>query len=111
MYNYKINSQYMFSNYNEYYINSKIKNDNIYSSLRINQKLTKKSYINYVTSIDINDEESNLQTKKYKTYISYRKYIRRWLYYDIVPYIEWERDNNFNEKLGLKVNLGILISK
>lgn len=108
-YTHELNQNFAISNYNEYYINSDIKNDNLYNSLRLSQRLKKDSYINYVTSIDSNDEESNFQIKEYKTYISYRKFIRSWLYYDIVPSISWKRENNFKDKIGIKLNLGIII--
>jgi hypothetical protein len=108
-YTHKLNQNLDISNYNEYYINSDIKNDNLYTSLRLSQKIKKNSYINYVTSIDSNDEKSNFKIKEYKTYISYRKFLRNWFYYDIVPSISWKRENNFKDKIGIKLNLGIII--
>lgn len=108
-YNYQINDIYLFSNYNRYYINSEKKNNEVYNSIRLNQKLHNSSYINYVNSVSSNDNESNFQVKEYKTYISYRKYIRKWLYYDIVPSVSWSRANDFKNKTGIKFNLGLLI--
>jgi hypothetical protein len=110
-YNYKLNNMYLFSNYNQYHINSDEKHDNIYNSIRLNQKLNNLNYINYVSSINSNDNESNFQAKEYKTYISYRKYIRKWLYYDIVPSITWTRSNNFNNQAGIRFNVGLLIKE
>ncbi len=110
-YKYNINKTIDLFNHNEYYINSDIKNDNLYNSLRLYQVLNDKKYLNYVTSIKSNDYESNFQIKEYRSYISYRSYIRKWLYYDLVPSISWERDNDFNKKLAFRFNLGILISK
>lgn len=110
-YIYKINSKLNFSSYNEYNNNSKDKDNNMHSSLRINKKLSNRSYINYVTSIKMNDKDSNFKIKKYNTYISYRKYIRSWLYYDIVPNISWEEIDNFKESYGMRIRLGLLISE
>ncbi len=98
-------------NYNEYFINSKKEINNIYNSLRLNQTISKNKYINYVAAIDSNDDESNFQIKEYKSYISYRSYIRKWLYYDLVPSISWERENDFEEKLAIRISLGVLIAK
>lgn len=110
-YNYQINDKYLFSNYNRYHINSEEKNDNVYNSLRLNHNLSNSNYINYVSSINSNDNESNFQVKEYKTYISYRKYIRKWLYYDIIPSVTWSRVNDFKNKAGIRFNLGLLIKE
>ena len=110
-YNYKINKNYLFSNFNEYYINSKINDNNLYNSFRINHIISNDSYLNYVTSVDSNDDNSTFQTKRYGVYVSYRKYIRKWLYYDLLPNIQWKRDNDFNTNTGIKINIGIIIKK
>ena len=86
-----------------------IKDNNIYNSLRLSQKLDDKRYLNYLASIDSNDQNSNLKIKEYHTYVSYRKYIRKWLYYDIVPSISWSRNNDFEKELAIKVGFGVLI--
>ena len=108
-YKHNINEYLDFFNYNEYYINSEIKDNNIYNSLRLSQKLDDKRYLNYLASIDSNDQNSNLKIKEYHTYVSYRKYIRKWLYYDIVPSISWSRNNDFEKELAIKVGFGVLI--
>ncbi len=110
-YKYLYTNKLNFTNYNEYYINNEIKNDNLYNSFRLFYELSNSKYINYVTSIDSNDKYSNFKIKEYKTYISYRSYIRKWLYYDLVPSITWEDENDFNTNLGFKFNLGIIIKR
>ncbi len=108
-YNYLINEKFLLSSYNQYYINSARKDDNLYNSIRLNHKLTKYSHINYVTYINSNNDDSKFQAKEYKTYISYRKYIRNWLYYDLIPSISWSKENDFNSVNSIKVKLGIII--
>ena len=110
-YDHTINPIYSFHSFNEYHVNSESKVEKLYNSLRIYQKLSNTKYLNYVASLESDDFESSFKTKEYKTYVSFRDFIRNWLYYDIVPSIKWDRENNFHSDLGLKFNLGILIKR
>lgn len=110
-YNYDFNEKYSFHNYNEYHVNSKLKDNNTHNSIRLHHKISNTKYLNYVVAVDSNDYQSNFKTKEYQTYVSYRNFIRKWLYYDIVPSLRWERDNDFDRDIGLKLTLGVLISK
>ncbi len=73
--------------------------------------MSNKNYINYVVAIDSDDVDTNFKIKEYNTYISYRKYIRKWLYYDLIPSIKWQKSDNYKEEYGIKLRLGLLISK
>lgn len=110
-YTYKINNKLNFSNLNEYYTNTKEYSDYFHNSLRLNHTLSKKSHINYVAHMETNNNDTHLKVKEYGTYVSYRKYIRNWLYYDIVPNVMFEETNNFKDEYGIKVRLGFLIGK
>lgn len=110
-YSHKIDENFSFHNFNEHHINSEEKNDNTHNSLRLHQKLSNKRYLNYVTAIESDDVDSSFKIKEYTAYISYREYIRKWLYFDIVPSLNWYREYDFDRDIGLKLNLGVLISK
>ena len=101
-----------FSNYNEYYWTKEEENDNnFYNSIRLYQNISKKNYLSYVVSASTNDENGNLKVENYQTYVSYRHYIKEWLYYEVIPRIIWERDNDFDEKFALRFNLGMFVGK
>ncbi len=106
-----INKKLEFVNHNEYYWNEKDRIDNTYNSLRINQQLNHKNSLNYVAGLSSNDSSSNFQTKHYDAYIAFKQYIRPWLYYDVIPKVFWNRDNNFDAKYAFRFNLGIIIGK
>ncbi len=109
-YKYNYNSKIHISNFFEYHINSEDKINNYYSSIRLNKTPSKSKYINYVASYS-STYDSSYRTNQYRVYSSYRKYIRKWLYYDLVPEIQWNRSNDFDENYILKINLGVLIAK
>ncbi|WP_298751777.1 hypothetical protein [uncultured Arcobacter sp.] len=106
-----INNQLRFINTNQYYWNKKASDNNIYNSLRLTHILSSKNTLNYVTSISSNDNQTNFKTKNYDAYISYKHYIRKWLYYDIVPSLYGEREDNFKMRYAFKFRLGIVIGK
>lgn len=105
------NTNTYFSFFNEYYTNTKEKYDNLHSSIRYSKKLSDKKFINYVIASETNNQLSNFKIKEYEAYVSYRKYIKKWLYYDVIPSVKFEELDNFKEKPGIKFNLGILIAK
>jgi len=109
---YRIYSEvYKFSNYNEYYWNEQQRHDNFYNSLRIYQNLTEKTYLSYVISATSNNKDTQMQVKTYQAYVSYRHYIKKWLYYDIIPKLSRERVNNFDSNYGIQINFGIFFGK
>lgn len=110
-FNKRINNRLRFANTNQYYWNEKSSDNNIYNSLRIMHKTSSKDTFNYVTSVASNDSGTNFQTKNYDAYISYKHHIRKWLYYDIVPALYWERADDFNTRYAFKFSLGVLIGK
>ncbi|OUR72430.1 hypothetical protein A9Q76_03785 [Arcobacter sp. 31_11_sub10_T18] len=105
------NDVYKFSSYNEYYWNKKIKDDNFYNSLRLNQTLSKKRYLSYVLSAASSNSDSTLEVKNYQAYVSYRHYIKKWLYYDVIPRYSWERVNDFDPDYGIQINFGMFFGK
>lgn len=109
-YKYRFNSKTYTANYFEYNINSEDKDNNFYTSVRLNKSPSKTKYINYVASYN-SSYDNDYKSNEYKIYSSYRKYIRKWLYYDLVPEIQWTRNNNFDENYAFKINLGVLIGK
>lgn len=109
-YKHRFDSKIYISNFNQYYINSNDEINIFYNSLRLNKRINRYKYINYVTSITTNDE-NEFETIEYKVYASYREYIRDWLYYDLVPEVQWHDDNSFKENYIAKFNLGILIGE
>lgn len=106
-----LNESFTFSNFNQYFINSEQKIDNLYNSLRVNQKLSRKNYMNYVASVSSDNNTTKFQTKTYKTYVSYRHFIKKWFYFDLIPELNWQRSNDFRDKSAITFNLGILIDK
>ena len=75
------------------------------------QNISKKDYLSYVVSGTTNDSDSSLQVKNYQTYVSYRHYVRPWMYYDIIPRYIWERSNDFDPKYAISINFGMLFGK
>lgn len=110
-YAYMINENYTFSNYNEYFINSIKKDDEIYNSLRLTNKINDKEYLNYVFSTTSNNIDSELEIKEYKLYLSYRRYMKQWLYFDVVPSMAFQEVYNYKINPGIKFNLGLFIGK
>lgn len=110
-YAYMINENYTFSNYNEYFINSIKKDDEIYNSLRLTNKINDKEYLNYVFSTTSNNIDSELEIKEYKLYWSYRRYMKQWLYFDVVPSMAFQEVYNYKINPGVKFNLGLFIGK
>lgn len=98
-----------FSNYNEFFWKEEEKIEKFYNSFRFFQRLAKRDYLSYVTSISTNNDESNMQVKEYQAYVSYRHYIKRWVYFDIVPKIIWPREHDFNAEYAFRFNFGIYI--
>ena len=110
-FNKRINNRLKFANTNQYYWNEEDRDDNVYNSLRLMHKLSSKGTLNYVTAVASNDNETHFQTKAYDAYVSYKHYIRKWLYYDIVPGLYWERDDDFEMRYAFRFSLGILVAK
>jgi len=106
-----INEKLHFVNHNEYYWNEKENIDNTYNSLRLNHKLSPNQIFNYVIGLSSNNSESNFQTKNYDAYLSYKHYVRKWLYFDIVPKVFWDRENDFDAKYAFQFNIGIVLGK
>lgn len=109
---YKVYSErYKFSNYNEFFWREKDRDDNFYNSLRLYHNLSKKDYLSYVTSATTNNIDSNLQIKNYQAYVSYRHFFKKWLYYDVIPKLIWERDDDFDPKYAIRINLGMFVGR
>lgn len=107
---YKIYTESLkLSNYNELFWREKDRNELFYNSFRVYQNLSKKDYLSYVTSASTNNADSNMQVKNYQAYVSYRHYIKKWLYYDVIPKVLWERENNFDIKYAIRFNFGMFI--
>ena len=102
---------YKFSNYNEYFWRKDDEDNNFYNSLRLYQNLSKRDYISYVASATTNDEESNLKVKNYQTYVSFRYYIKKWMYYDVIPRVTWQEEDDFDSNYGIRINLGMFIGR
>jgi len=109
---YKIYSKvYKISNYNEYFWNEKERDDNFYNSIRVYQTLSKKRYLSYVLSASSNNNSSTLSVKNYQAYVSYRYYIKKWLYYDVIPRYSWGRVDDFNSNHAIQINFGMFFGK
>lgn len=100
----------VLSNHNEFYINTDEDINNIYNSIRLYQHIKGKNYLNYVLAMSINDNDSNLKPKNYRAYVSYRHYVRKWLYWDIVPATTLDAIED-HHTLSLEFKLGFLIAK
>ena len=68
-----------------------------------------KDYLSYVVSASTNNDESNLQVKDYQAYVSYRHYIKRWVYFDLVPKVIWKREYDFATHYAFRINFGVYI--
>lgn len=107
-----LNNKFVLSNYNEYRYEEIDTLNTVYNAIKLNQQLTTKSYIGYIASVTFNDENSdNINTREYQTYVSYRYFIRGWLYYDIVPKVLYKDEDNYEPKFALRLNLGMFIGK
>lgn len=100
----------IISSHNEYYINDKENVNNVYNSIRLYQHIKGRNYINYVLAVSSNDNNSNFKVKNYRAYLSYRHYIRKWLYYDVIPMNTINAVEN-SDRYSLEFKLGILIRK
>lgn len=109
---YKVfNETFKFSNFNEYIWKQKEPDDNFYNSLRLFQNLSKKDFLSYILSTTTDIDNSNLEIRNYQAYISYRHYIKKWLYYDVIPRYIWQRDKDFDPKYAIRFNFGMFIGK
>ena len=102
---------FTFINLNQYYINSEQKVDNLYNSLRINQKINERDYFNYVLSLESNNSDTSLREKVYRGYLVYRDFIKKWIYYDLIPETNFQHVNNFETEFAFRFNIGIIIGK
>lgn len=107
----KISNRLTFVQFNQYYWDLDHEDNNTHNSLRLAQKLSQKNSFNYVTSVASNDDNTHFQTKLYNAYIAYKHYIRKWLYYDLVPGLYWEREDNFETQYAFRFNIGIIAGK
>ena len=98
-----------FSNYNEFFWKEEERIESFYNSFRFFQRLAKKNYLSYVVSASTNNDESNLQVKDYQAYVSYRHYIKRWVYFDLVPKVIWKREYDFDTHYAFRFNFGVYI--
>ncbi len=103
---------YTVHNYNEYYWqSSKSKDSELYSSIYLNQKLSAKNHISYTLGTNMNNIDSNLKIKRYSATISFRHWLRKWIYIDTIPENYYSEDQDFKPKYSVKVNLGMYINK
>lgn len=105
------NKNFKFSNFNEYIWKQKEEDDNFYNSLRLFQNLSKKDFLSYIISTTTDFNNSILKTRNYQTYVSYRHYVKKWLYYDVIPRYIWQRDKDFDPKYAIRFNFGMFIGK
>ena len=109
---YKVfNERFKFSSYNEYFWQEPEQDDNFYNSFRLYQNLSQKDYLGYIVSAATNNDNSSLKVKNYQTYITYRHYMKKWLYYDVIPRYIWQRSDGFGSNFALRFNFGMFIGK
>lgn len=107
----RISNRLNFVQFNQYYWDLKHEDNNTHNSVRLSHKLSQKNSFNYVTSVASNDNDTHFQTKQYDAYVAYKHYIRKWLYYDLVPGLYWEREDNFQTQYAFRINIGIIAGK
>lgn len=111
-FNKNINNIYSLHNYNQYYWHSQNKyNSEFYNSVYLTQKLTNNSYLQYITDINTNNVDSELETKRYSVKVKYRHFIKDWIYFDTIPENYYSINNNFDSKYAIRFNLGVYFNK
>ncbi|NQY94614.1 MAG: hypothetical protein HRT43_10635, partial [Campylobacteraceae bacterium] len=68
-------------------------------------------YLSYVLSAASNNNDSEMEVKNYQAYISYRFYIKKWFYYDVIPKYSWERVDDFDGNYAIQINFGMFFGK
>lgn len=106
-----INDTSTLTNHNEYFWNSKVHVDYLYNSIYLYQRYSQKDIFNYIISMNSNNNASNFKPKSYNFHVTYRHYIKHWLYYEVIPKIFFPIESNFKDEYALRFNFGILIRK
>lgn len=106
-----LNHKMFIYNHNQYFINSKNDIAELYNSIGLKYRLKFNKYLKYQFSLSSNDDDTHLKLKEYEFQIQYRQYLKKWLYYDLIPKIIFDDRNDFSAKFGIRFNLGLVIGK
>lgn len=116
----KLNDTFSIHNYYEHYWHSMNDQYNeVYTSIYLQQKLSSKAELTYTINSSINNindeienQKTELRPKRYALNLRYRKYLKSWLYYDIIPEVHYNEENNFSkDNYAARFNLGIYFNK
>lgn len=108
----RLSEPFSIHNYYQHYWQSTNEKDNqYYASIYLNQKLSEKRNLTYTIDSNINNIDSEMKVKRYAARITYKQYLRKWMYFDIIPENYYPEDDNFKSKVALRVNFGIYFNK
>lgn len=108
----KLKEPFSIHNYYQHYWQSTNEKDNqYYTSIYLNQKLSNTKNLTYTIDSNINNIDSEMKVKRYAARITYKQYLRKWMYFDIIPENYYPEDDNFKSKVALRINFGIYFNK
>lgn len=108
----EITDYFSLHNYSEYYwISEESRNSQIINSTYLNQEIDSKNYLTYISSTNIDNEDTNLRIKRHTLKVNYRHFIKKWLYVDVDPENYYSYDNDFKPRYAIRLNLGMYFNK
>ncbi|MFA9374812.1 MAG: hypothetical protein ACERKK_11720 [Poseidonibacter sp.] len=107
-----INDEFSLHNYYEYYWQSTKSNDSqLYASLYLVQRLSQKNTLTYTLGSNMDNIDSNLKMKRYNATLTYRHWLRKWIFIDTIPENYYTEEEDFKPMYSIKFNLGMYINK
>ena len=106
-----LNYTFILNNYNEYKWEKDDEINTLFNSIKLYQILSKREYFGYSITKEENDFESSLSTKEYQIIFQYRKYIKEWLYFEIIPKVRYMREHDFSARHQLRFNLSFYFGR
>jgi len=108
----QLNDYFSLHNYSEYYwLSDHSKDSQIINSLYLSQEVNTKNYFTYSFSSYIDNIDTNLRIKRHSAKITYRHFIKKWLYLDAIPENYYDYENNFKPRYAIRFNLGMYFNK
>ena len=100
-----LNYTFILSNHNEYKWEKEGNINSLFNSIKLYQILSKKEYFGYSITKEKDDFESSFNTKEYQIIFQYRNYIKKWLYFEVIPKVRYMREHDFSARHQLRFNL------
>ncbi|NQY19833.1 MAG: hypothetical protein HRT40_00770 [Campylobacteraceae bacterium] len=102
---------FYIKNYYEYkYTKEKDLNQSFFS-LTLFQKLKRKDYFAYEINTTRDNKKKSIRTEDYEIDITYRSYLKKWLYFEIIPKVIYRKENNFSSSKQINFNFSMSFNK